>query len=259
MVLTSAVDRGYATATGRLSGFTVDHSEYPCAWRSSGSVEIMSSLEPIASRISWMACIALSALRPSCPSALGLLPLAAAEWVPYNLHLPHAGISQQRLLAVQQRGPLPLPARCQRRKPPAQDAGKERNSKDAIPGPRRGRVTPGSRAGRSPGRRCCIVGAGKSPAWFRGDRQCRPGAQVDSPAGDSAAPPEGTGRRQGPPGRSDRHAGDGVGCSCRVSQAWPLIGSQAAVMQSTELRAGRCHGSCCRSKTTLENTPGASR
>lgn len=48
MAATCSVDRGYATATGRPSGFVVDHSEYPCACRSSGSVLMMSSASPSA-------------------------------------------------------------------------------------------------------------------------------------------------------------------------------------------------------------------
>lgn len=175
----------------------------------------------------------------------------------HNFHLPHACIPHEWLLAVQQRGPLPISACHQRREPPAQEACEESNSKDAVPSPRRGRVTSGSRAGLSLRSRRRAVGAGMSLAWFRCDRQCKRRSQVESPAGDSSAPPECAGGRQSPPGRSDRHAGDGVGCSCRVSQAWLLIGSQAAVMQSMGLSAGRYHGNCCRSKTTLENTPRA--
>lgn len=185
------------------------------------------------------------------------MSLAAIEWISYNLHLPHAGIPQQRLLAIQQRWPFPIPARRQRRDPPAQDTSEDRDSKNAVPGPRWGRVDPGSQAGPILGGCFRTSSAGISPVWFRYDRQCRRGPQVDSPAGDSSAPPEGTGGRQGPPGRFDRHAGDGVGCSCRVSQAWPLIGSQTAVMQSIGLRAERSHGSCCRFETNFENIPRA--
>lgn len=53
MVDTSAVDLGYATATGRPM-LIEDHSEYPCCWRSSGSMEIVSS-SPVAFRISAIA------------------------------------------------------------------------------------------------------------------------------------------------------------------------------------------------------------
>ena len=56
IVDTCSVDRGYATATGSPSGLVVDHSEYPWACRSSGSVEMMSSSPPISWRISFKAC-----------------------------------------------------------------------------------------------------------------------------------------------------------------------------------------------------------
>jgi hypothetical protein len=47
---TCSVVLGYATATGKVSGLTVDHSEYPWACKSSGSVE-MSPSTPISSSI----------------------------------------------------------------------------------------------------------------------------------------------------------------------------------------------------------------
>lgn len=56
IVLTCSVFRGYATAMGKVSSLTDDHSENPCTLRSSSSVEIMSSVSWSACSISAMAC-----------------------------------------------------------------------------------------------------------------------------------------------------------------------------------------------------------